>query len=192
MKDKKERRKWGLIVFIVLIMVGTTFSFVFYDSSPATEKVKYNGISFSGDGTKWIAKINGQYAAFTFLPNDVEKIPASGDFPAKLQGRFEVDSTYDLNSTYVQPIALAQHQMGLTLEAYNIYLRRGFTTNSTYNLPIIRCSNATSNVPVIYFRQGNSSNIRTENNCIIAEAPTANDFIRIKDRLLYGILGVLK
>ena len=192
MKEKKEKKKWGLILFIVFIMIGTSFSFVFFGFSQITNKVKYDGVSFVDNGNIWIAKIDGREAAFSFLPNDVESVSAFDDFAGKLQGKFEIDVTYDLNSTYKESIALAQHQMGLTLAAYNIFVRKGFTTNNTFNLPVITCNDSTLNVPVIYFKYGNSTNIHSNNDCIIAEAATNADFIKAKDRLLYGILGVMK
>ena len=192
MKEKKQKKRWGLILFIVFIMIGTSVSFVFFGFSPATERVKYNGFSFVNNGNIWIAKINGREAAFSFLPSEVESVSAFEDFSKRLQGKFEIDVTYDLNSTYKESIALAHHQMGLTLAAYSIFVRKGFTANNTFNLPIITCDNATINVPVVYFRQGNTTNIHIENNCIIAEASANADFIMVKDRLLYGMLGVMK
>lgn len=192
MKEKRERKKWGLILFIVLIMIGTSFSFVFFGFSPVTEKVKYNKISFVNNGNIWIARIDGKEAAFSFLPKDVESISASEDISGRLRNKFEIDATYDLNNTYKESIALAQHQMGLTLAAYGIFVRKGFTTDNTFNLPVITCNDATANVPVVYFKHGNSTNIKLNNNCIIAEASKNEDFIKAKDRLLYGILGVMK
>lgn len=192
MKEKKEKRKWGLILFIVFIMIGTSFSFIFYGFSTVSEKVKYNGFIFTNRDNVWIAKINGRDAAFSFLPSDVENVFAFDDAFKRLQGRLEIDVTYDVNSTFKESIAIAQHQLGLTLANYNIYLRKGFTTNNTYNLPVITCNDATLAVPVVYFRHGNTTNIHVENDCIIAEALNNADFIRVKDRLLYGILGVTK
>ena len=192
MKDKREKKRWGLILFIVFIMIGTTFSFVFFGFSGVDEKAKYNGITFTRFTDRWEAKINGKNAAFSFLPSEVENINMSYDIPQRLQNKFEIDSTYDLNSTSKEQIALAQHQMGLTLATYNIFVRKGFTTNNTFSLPVITCKNSTLNVPVVYFRHGNATNIKVDNNCIIAEASSNADFIRAKDRLLYGMLGVIK
>jgi len=195
MKEKKERKRWGLILFIVLIMVGTSFSVFLYGVSPQSDVVKYNGIKFASSpsqGNVWIAKISGREAAFSFLPQEVENVNMSRGINERLQGKFEIDATYDFNSTYKESIALAQHQMGLTLGAYNIYLRRGFTENNTFNLPIITCNNSTANVPVIYFKQGNSTKIYLDNDCIVAEALTGADFIKSKDKILYSVLGVLK
>jgi len=193
MKESKERKNWWLIIFIVFIMVGTSFSFVFFGIQQ-DEVVKYNGIKFVNNPAQniWIAKINGREAAFSFLPSEAENINMSYDISQRLQNKFEIDSTYDLNSTFRESIALAQHQLGLTSAQYNLYVRKGFTTNNTFNLPVVTCSDATSNVPVVYFKHGNTTNIHADNDCIIAEAATNADFIRIKDRLLYGMLGVIK
>ena len=192
MKNKKERKKWGLIMFIIFIMIGTSFSFVFFGFSGVDEKAKYNGITFTRFADRWGAKINEKNAAFSFLPGEVENINMSYDIPQRLQNKFEIDATYDLNSTYKEAIALAQHQMELTLAQYNIFVRKGFTANNTFNLPVITCRNSTLNVPVVYFRHGNATNIKIDNNCVIAEASSNADFMRAKDRLLYSMLGVIK
>jgi hypothetical protein len=194
MREKGEKKRWGLIIFLILIMIGTSFSFVFFGFSPQSETVKYNGIKFARNPVQniWIAEISGKEAAFSFLPNEVEGIGLPENAASRLQKKFEIDFTYDLNSSRKESIALAQHQMGLTLANYNIYVRKGFTSNNSFSLPVITCSDSSENVPVVYFRRGNATNIRLENNCIIAEASADADFIRVKDRLLYAMLGIAK
>ena len=192
MKDKKQKKNWGLIFFIVVIMIGTSFSFIFYGFSPSTDKVKYKEFSFVNRNNVWLANVNGRQAAFTFLPTEVEKINLSADIISRLQNKFEIDVTSDFNSTNAGAIALAEHQMGLTLAEYNIYLREGFTSNSSFNFPIIKCENSNKNVPVIYFKSSNTTSVYSEGDCIIAEGHKDADFIGVKDRLLYGILGVIK
>ncbi len=191
MKEKKEKKKLGLILFIIFMMIGTSVSFVFFGFGPQSEVTKYNGIKFTGLQGRWEAKINGKIAAFSFLPDEVKGIKAGGS-AGRLQDKLEIDVTYDLNSTYRESIALAQHQMALTLAQYNIFVRKGFTTNNTFNLPIITCEDSTISVPVVYFREGNSTGIYVSGDCIIAEAPSDAGFIEVKDRLLYSILGVME
>ena len=193
MKEKREKKRWGLIAFIVLIMLGTSFSIFFNGFQSQSQIVKHNGLKFVNNGNFWVAKISGRDAAFNFLPADVENIP-SADFSKLLQGKYQIDSTSEVNGTFREPIALVQYQMGLTLQTYNIYLRKGFTTNTTFGsqIPIIICNNATQNVPVVYFTKSNSTSISVKENCVVAEALTSTDVIRVKDRLLYGILGVIK
>ena len=179
---------------MVFIMIGTSFSFVFFGFSSASETVRYNGIAFKlipRDGI-WIAKINGHNAAFSFLPEEVKDILAPPDMSSLLQNRLEIDVTYDPQGNFTESIALAQHQMSLTLEKYNVYVRKGFTSNNTYGMPIITCNESSFNVPVIYFLGSNSTMIRHEGNCIIAQASSNKDFIRAKDRILYAVLEILK
>ena len=59
-------------------------------------------------------------------------------------------------------------------------------------MPIIACDDATPLIPVIYFVESNETKIYKQENCIIAEADTSVDVIRIKDRLLYGIHGIIR
>ena len=192
MKDRKEKKNWWLIIFIVIIMLGTSFSFVFFGFSGTDQVVKYNGIKFVKKTDRLEANINGRQAAFSFLPGDVQNIPIINGSISILQNKFEIDTTYNQNSTYKEAIALAQYQMGLTLANYNIFIRQGMVLNNTFNLPVIKCRDATLQVPVVYFREGNSTKIYLKDNCIIAEANSNPDFIRIKDLLVYIILGVIK
>ncbi len=192
MKDKKEKRRWGLILFIVMIMIGTSFSFVYFGFSPSNGNIRYNGIKFTGYPDRWEAKINGKLAAFSFLPADVEKMAATGNLSSRLQEKLEIDVTSELNSSLNESIALAEHQMSLTLWNYDVYIRKGFTSNNTFNFPIITCDDATANVPIVYFRESNETRIFEEDGCLIAEAASAVDMIKVKDRIIYGALGVMK
>ena len=193
MREKKEKKRWGLIAFLVMIMVGTSFT-AYYGFQSQDQVSEYNGIKFRyrSSGSIWIAKISGREAAFSSLPQDAAGINASQDLPSLVQGKFEIDSTSEANSTFKETIALAQHQMGLTLQAYNIFLRKGFTSNNTFNAPVITCSSSPKNVPVIHFVKSNSTGITVKENCIEAAAISAADIIKAKDRLLYIILGVMK
>ena len=42
----KEKKKWLLISFVIFIMIGTSFSFIFYGFSGVTESIRYNGLKF--------------------------------------------------------------------------------------------------------------------------------------------------
>lgn len=70
-------------------------------------------------------------------------------------------------------------------------MRAGFTTNNTFDMPIITCEDATPVVPIIYFKQSNQTKVSLEENCIIVEARNNIDILRIKDRLLYSMLGII-
>ncbi|MEK6942752.1 MAG: hypothetical protein AABX00_01675 [Nanoarchaeota archaeon] len=194
MRDRKEKKKIGLMLFIVIIMIGTSFGVIFYGFSPASNTAEYNGMTFvyRTNGNIWTAEVNGKNVAFSFPPQDVEKIHVEDELASRLKDRLEIDTTYDLNATNAQWIALAQHQMGLVLFEYDVYLRQGFTSNNTYNYPVITCADSIPSVPVIYFKEGNETKVYLDGNCIIAESSSDADFLKIKDRMLYEMLGVIK
>ena len=191
MKEKKEKRRWGLMIFIILIMVGTSFGAYLSFAPDSTQNVRYKNFVFGYNGKYWIAKINGQQAAFSYQPKDVEDIYVSPEIKDLLPNKLEIDTTSEYNSTAKQQIAYAQQNMGLTLTNYKVYLRQGFTENNPFKFPIINCSAATQAVPIIYFTLSNETKIFTEGKCVIAQSSKPGEVERVKDRILYSILGVI-
>ena len=193
---ERKENKWSKILvlaFMGFTLIGMTVgSVVFFGFSDNT-KVNYNGFKFKLDrqNSVWVAKINNANAGFSFLPNEVEDINISANL-GSLKNKFEFDVTSDVNDTNIEAIALAQHQMGITMENYNVYVRQGLVAANKYNISIIDCSAATAAVPVIYFKTGNKTQISQDGDCIIAEARNGQDVIRAKDRIMYSILGVME
>ncbi len=177
--------------FIGIIMVFSAFGVIFFGFGAGSGgSVKYNGLKFIDKGNFWSVNVNGREALFTYLPDEVSFINDSSGAIGKLKNVVQIDSTSEFNDTLAEPIALAQFQMGTTLSNFNIFVRNGFTSDYQ-NFPTIKCEDATSFVPVIYFKESNATNIHMENNCIIAEAANAADAIRLKDRMVYGIFGII-
>lgn len=192
MVRKEKKNKGGIILasFIALIMVGSILGIVMSDRR--SNQFKYKDIKFRQDSNGWSTVINNQKLIFDYFPADVEQIELSQDIIAALTQRPEIDTTSKINDTFSEEIALAQYNMALTLSNLNIYIRQGFTTNNTFNLPILTCKDATAAVPIIYFEQSNQTKITLEKNCIIAEARNNIDILRIKDRLIYSLLGIIR
>ncbi len=187
---KEKKSKWGaiLVFLIAFIMVSSIIGFLY---GGETDTFKYKGIKFTRTQTQWSTTINNKKMVFDYFPGEVEMINVSSDVITALVNKPEIDTTSKINDTFSEEIALAQYNMALTLNNLNIYLRRGFTTNNTFDLPIITCENATIVVPVLYFKQSNQTKIALEDNCIITEASSNIDILRIKDRLLYSMLGII-
>ena len=177
-----------MAVIIAFIMVGSILGYVSIDRQ--TSQFKYNGIKFTQTTEGWSTTLNNKKVIFDYFPSDVEQIELSDDISTILLNKPEIDATSEINDTFSEEIALAQYNMALTLNNLNIYVRVGFTTINTFNLPILTCKDATQAVPIIYFIQSNQTKITIKNNCIIAEAKNNIDILRIKDRLLYSMLGI--
>lgn len=190
-KKNKPKKNWGAIIFLVFIVTGLSSGFVFFGFHGSGEAThRYEGITFHFQGDHWRAKIKGANALFTFRPDQVRLVEVEGDIAQLLNGKLQVDTTSSINDTLIEGIALAQYQMGLTLNNYNTFLRPGFI-EQTDQFPTITCAQATPFVPVILFEESNQTRITVEGNCIRAEAATHQDIIVVKDRILYELLEVI-
>ena len=190
-REKSNIGKKMIVYFIGITMVFSVFGVIFFGfGAGSSGTVKYNGFEFIDKGNFWSVNINGREALFTYLPDEAASINVESSAVEKLKGVVQIDTTSEFNDTLAEPIALAQFQMGTTLFDFNIFARNGFTAEYDHFL-IITCKDATQFVPVIYFKESNTTNVHMENNCIIAEAANAADMLRLKDRLVYGILGVI-
>ncbi len=178
-----------MVIFVSFIMISSVIGFLYGSQN---NEMKYENFKFIRNQNKWLVTVNDKNLAFDYFPTEVEYINLSQDIKIILLNKMEIDITSQVNDTFLEDIALAQYDMNLVLNNLNIYLRTGFTTNNTFNLPIITCEDATLSVPVIYFKQSNKTEINLENNCIIAEAKEYTDIPRIKDRLVYAIVNIIR
>jgi len=192
-RNSGDKSKKFMVYFMAFIMVGSLFGIIFFGfTRGGSSSIKYNDFKFINRGNFWSTNVDGREALFTYLPTDLELIVVDDVVINRLKNLVELDLTSEYNDTFAEGIALAQYQLGITLNNFNIFVVNGFTRENNANSPIITCDTATVNVPVIYFKSGNTTKIYLENNCIIAEASVYDDVIRLKDRLAYGMLGIIK
>jgi hypothetical protein len=171
-------------------MVGSVVGYMFGRSS--AESFKYNDYKFLRKGNKFVLEIDKIEFDFHYFPSDVEDIDVDSEIFDKLADKIEIKSTYDNNSEWKQGIAVAQYDLEIYFQTAGAYLTKGLTAENEFEMPIIICDDATSKIPVIYFKESDATKVFLEDNCIIAEAKSEFDFVRIKDRLIYGLLGVIK
>tara|TARA_Y100000310_G_scaffold47186_1_gene43805 strand:- start:31818 stop:32405 length:588 start_codon:yes stop_codon:yes gene_type:complete len=187
----KGKKVFGYI--LIFIMFGSVFTFIFFGFNSSTSSsgvVDYNGFEFVNRGTYWSTIIDSREALFTYLPDDLGFIFVNNDATSRLRNKVQIDITSDFEDVFAEPIALAQFQMGITLNNFNVFVRGGFTSEHE-NFNVLTCDDASGFVPVIYFRSANTTKVYLEGNCVIAEASNGADVIRIKDRLVYSILGII-
>ena len=187
----KKESKLGLIlvIFIAFIMISSVFGIIFSGYNQNSNSVRYNNIKFIKEQTMISARINEQKLYFDFFPQDVESIELNPDIINLLTNKPEIDITSNEDDIYAEEIALAQYNIPYALK--NLYIRVGFTTNNSFDMPIITCQGATPNVPVLLFKKSNQTKITLNNSCVIAEASRNTDILAIKDRIVYSMLGVL-
>ncbi len=188
-KEKNKKTTQALLViFISFIMVTSVIGFIWSGS----QNIRYGKFSFEQIGNGYATTIQGKEILFNYLPQEVEKIQIDPEIINRLANTPQIDSTSYVNDTNKEAIALAQYDLTQIMEpTLNIYLRQGFTTNSSYNLPVIDCDVSTR-IPILYFKTSNQTKVSSEESCIIIESEDAVDVLRVKDRLLYSLLGVIK
>ncbi|MFH2027934.1 MAG: hypothetical protein ABIJ08_02235, partial [Nanoarchaeota archaeon] len=174
------------------IMISSVFGVIFYGFGSQDTTLKYKNLKFTREDSGWSTTINNQRVFFDYFPEELENINISSEIVDMLKNKYEIDVTSEINSTFKDTIALAEYNMAQVLnDILSVYLRPGFTQENEY-LPAITCSDATLSVPLIYFIHSNQTSITLDGDCIIAEAINDNDFLRIKDRILYSILGIIE
>ncbi|MBR9691992.1 hypothetical protein GOV06_04340 [Candidatus Woesearchaeota archaeon] len=190
-EKKKLFSKQNMVaMFIVFIMVSSVIGYMF--GKEGGEKFKYGDHSFLLRNKEFILKTDNEELSFDFFPADVDDIETDFDVSDVIKGVAEIDFTSDPDDKHAEIIALAQYRFQQVLERVsNTYVLNGMTSKNEFNLPVITCEDATESIPVLYFKKANVTSIILENNCIIAQAKSEVDILRVKDRLLYGLLGII-
>ena len=191
-RESGQKAKKFMVYLMGIVMIGSLFGVVFFGfSTTSAGSIKYKDFGFANKGGFWSTIVNDREALFTYLPPDVEFIDVDEELINRLRGVVQIDITSDYNDAFKEPIALAQFQMDVTLNNFNVFVRKGFTDENKNNFPVIKCGYSTSFVPVIYFKSSNATRVHFQSNCIMAEASNQADVIRVKDRLVYGLLGII-
>jgi hypothetical protein len=188
----KEKKSMWISLFIAFIMIFSAFGVIFYGYSESATKLKYGDFTFTAMQNGFATKIDGRQYLFTNHPAVVEGINISSEVVDKIKNTKMLYLTYDPNQSVVQEIAAVQFQFQSDLGNFGIFAAPAFTKKTEYSLPVVSCANATAYVPVVEFKESNYTGIDVLGDCIIFAAAYPEDFSRLKDRTLYGMLGIIK
>jgi hypothetical protein len=162
-------------------------------------QLSYNGFDFQTSGYNgWLTDVDGKSARFTYHPSEIDNINISPDVINHLKNTKMVFLSFDPEDVSIQRIELARLELDQQLPAFfNIFPVTGVSNRTgTYAaFPEVDCRNATIFIPVLQFRtdpDGGRPSIESNGSCIILEAGSPDDIVILKDRLLYGMLGVIQ
>ena len=194
---KKEKKSLtGPIVFAILvigIMSLSAVGLIQGNDTSGTVRLPYNDFKFKTDqNNNWIGEVDDEEYVFYNHPLNVEDLVLDEIASTLLRTSAMITMTSDVNSTAAELIGGIEYDLATTLNSKGIATEYAFTTENKYNKPVVDCSSSIPVNTVIYFKQSNQTSIRFANNCIIAEATGQTNFIRIRDRLLFSICGVMK
>ncbi len=191
----EPKRKGPMIwtILIGLIMILSVIGFL-YVPEDTTESYAGYKIAQASDGYYYV-RINDQQVRFTYHPSNVASYEVNRSVMDVLKNSKLVFLTFNPTEEkeFLTGIDLARFELTNDLNSYfSIAGLQATTLNTTsYNLPIVTCANATQTQPVLEFKSGADTRAYTEENCIILEALSGQDFLRLKDRILYGMFDII-
>lgn len=192
-KKKRISKQTMMSIFIISVMVLSVLGFVITSDPNAQNSFIYEGREFLIEGQYLTTEIEGGTVRFHAFPDSVTQIQADGDAVEMIRGSRMAYITFDPNSSELSDIDLARYELSTSLrEQFDIFSAPAVISPSDqYKFPVIGCENATESVPVISFVETNATRITREDNCIIFNAKSSFDFLRLKDRLLYQMHGII-
>lgn len=188
-REDDKRSKILISVFIAFIMITSVIGFMF--GQYAAEQYKFRDYKFTRTEQGFSLVINKKEVYFNYFPTEAN----ISDFDTRIDDRIKSTKmfylTYDYNTSHASTLGGIAYDLALTLDKFDVFVQPTFTNKTSFNVPIITCANATMFVPVIYFKETNQTRAYLAANCIILEAESEIDLLRLKDRLLYGFFGIL-
>ncbi|MBD3310606.1 hypothetical protein GF351_05295 [Candidatus Woesearchaeota archaeon] len=188
-KEKKVSKEMILTLFIAFIMIASVLGYSILQGDQI-QKRKYGDIVLVQRDMSWVAKVNQHELKFRYLPEELQDIEIGQEAVESIRNTYEVDTTSAPDDENKEAIALFQHDLAGLLDSMDIYLRQGFTEENEFDLPIISCANATSSVPVLKLATANSTVFSMQDGCMIAEASSSVGFIKLRDKLMYSLIGI--
>ena len=175
--------------FIAFIMVASVFV-VTLDYFVASSNYEYNGFVFNPGNNEWLVNVDGKQRSFIFLPSDLEYI----NFPPQAKELLNAEVltiTYDPFNDFSEDLGTAQFYFEDQLKEVKI-IDRAVLNNSGLVLEQKSCADSTSAQPVIELHVSNKSNFESDHNCIKIYGVDGMDVLRMIERMVYHVLGVMR
>ena len=191
-KKHEKSNKLGLYsaIFIIVIMVSSVIGFMYGDRN-SDDTRKYGKTKFVATQEGWMTSVNEEKIIFQFLPESTSDLEMDGATRDRLLSANMVYMTSDFNDPFAQDIALAQYELADNMKKIsNKYFIAGFTDSASKTIPAISCLNATVQIPVLYFKDGEKARLSVSGNCVIFEGGYETDFLRFVDKLLFENMGI--
>ena len=197
-QGKKKLFSPGALVaiFIGFVMVSSTLGFIAsYTTGGGTgAKVPYGEYTFTQTQRGYALVLDDVELEFSYFPESLTHIQISDDIVSTLKNSKQVIVTYDPSSSINGSAGLIQYNLEQVYDkVFDSFASRALINNTAYpQIPQADCSDATEFVPVLVWELGNESRMIKDGNCIHAQALSDFDAIRLHDKLLYLMIGVMQ
>ncbi len=184
----------SLVLFVLVSSIlGFTLSSLPFGTQQGSEKMEYNGVELFQAGDGIAAKVGGQLVRFTYFPSELEGFDA-GNISGTLKSSRMAYATSDPDSVIASAISGAEFDINRVLAAgHSSLVSPAFTKENAFNKSVITCSDATAFVPVLFFNFTNSTTeISGKGNCITINVASESALNKVRDRVLYELIGAMK
>jgi len=191
-----------VILFLGLVIVPKLIA------KAKINKYKYNNFEFVKDEDGfWITVVQKEdqpyYIPFYYHPLELEDIPVEKDLRAKF---FEIrdnngsifitlDPDSESNKIVIAGVEISRITGGrydlLNVPTRSAFIKPPTEIASETNIPIITCMHASDKTMVIWLTLSDINIAYSNGYCVILEAKTYDDMIRVADRLMFHLLGIM-
>ncbi len=183
---KKKAAAWFIVIVMVLSVFGIVGTF-FSEEDSAESKVEYNGFALYNRTSVWQVQSGGKWYAFRYFPSELENQFLPDEIAAKLLSSSKVYLGFIPEDKISVENEL--NMVGLTLYNLNIIPQKACVVEEGCpDIPLIDCG---SNAGII-FKYGEISRNVVDEQCLILEAPDAEELRKQTERLIYELLGVIR
>ncbi|MFH0869669.1 MAG: hypothetical protein V1866_01265 [archaeon] len=204
---KRNTVRFIILTAVLIIIMVALVAVPQYLKKTKFENDKYNNFEFVFQDNLWytMLQIGNQpyWVPFYYHPKGLEDIPVEIGLRAKFFALKDnngsiyitIDPDGKDNKIVIAGVEIAK----ITGQAYkllNVPTHSAFINppkNASVNseTPIVTCSQSGSKTMVIWLTLSDKNIVYSRGNCIILEAKTYNDTVRVADRAMYNLLGVM-
>jgi len=190
--EKKRKRLISLFIVAVMVMsaAGFMIDYAFKD------KLEYNGFKFTQEQNGFVTSLAGKKIAFNYYPTQLESLNISSGAMEAIKSAKMIGVSYDPSSYLVESMAQLQYYLDTSLpELFDIFVQKGLTNNTGYDIPELGCENATAATPIIVFAEAGENEtekVLYENNCLTFKANSEQELVMQTERIVYGLAGIIR
>ena len=176
-------------------MIFSVAEVMLYGGGTGENQMEYGDYEFeyrdlgAGAGVL-VTSINGQEIEFQNLPTQVGyiEVDPSAIFLMKNSKQIALLSDPNMSIDDASMVDYARLQLGLAIpeKAFNAMDK----SDERYQLPVLNCSVATPQMPVVVFNMSNDTRITTDGYCVILHGQE-RDLMRLKDRVIFEYYNIL-
>ena len=214
-EDKKSEEKPKVnstltLIVLAVVLCGGMLAVVFvpkYMHKAELQNDKYNNFEFARQGDNWYTAVNKGGQPYQILmyyhPRDLEDIVVDSTvrdrFFALKDNNGSIFITLDPdgsdNKIVVAGVEIAKvtgTRFGLLdVPTRSAFIKAPANASANTPTPIKTCKDANGTTMVIWLTLSDKNLVSAEGNCIILEAKSYNDTVKVADRLVYQLFGIM-